>query len=206
MSRWLDEDETTRWQRFRHPRPKRQFVLCRSALRALLCERIGCSNGDLRVVAGDHGKPHAMVRGAPARVGFSVSHSGEHGMIALSREARVGVDVEVRRTRHDVGGRIATAFSEAEQTALATAEGDDKTTLFFRLWTLREALIKALGTGFSIDTSLFKIPPAMYRRCATGRFRSPHLPHVEWRLDDLGNGAFAAALAQDVPSCDENRR
>ena len=195
--RWLDEAERARWNRFRHPRPQRQFVLCRSALRALLCERIGCHNAELAFVAGEHGKPEAFLHDDRAPASFNVSHSGDHGLIALAHAGRLGIDIEERRLRHDIDGSIATVFSPSEREALANADGRAKAALFFKLWTLREALIKALGTGFSIETSAFEIPPSTYLNGQTGIFRFPHLPAVEWQLDDLGTPEFAAAIAQE---------
>lgn len=196
----LDEDETARWHRFRHPRPQRQFALCRAALRSVLCERLGCANEDLRFVALDHGKPGAFVGGAPVPTSFNVSHSGEHGLLALAPHGRLGVDVEERNLRHDPDGHIRKVFAPSEQEALAAARGAHKTRMFFRLWTLKEAVIKALGTGFSLDTSTFEIPSSMYRRGARrASFRLPRLPQVRWLLEDLGNTDFAAAVALELP-------
>ncbi len=122
-----------------------------------------------------------------------------HGLLALAPHGRLGVDVEERRPRHDPDGHIRKVFAPREQEALAAARGARKTRMFFRLWTLKEAVIKALGTGFSLDTSTFEIPSSMYRRGARrASFRLPHLPHVRWRLEDLGNTDFAAAIAVEL--------
>lgn len=199
-SKSLDRDELARWHRYRHPRPQRQFVLCRAVLRHLLCERLGCANNDLRFVDLEHGKPGALVRNKPVRESFNVSHGGNHGLVAVAPRGRLGVDVEERHLRHDPDGHVRKVFAPHEQEALAAARGVDKTRMFFRLWTLKEALIKALGTGFSLDTSGFEIPPSMYsdgqRRAV---YRLPHLPAVRWRLEDLGTGDFAAAVALELP-------
>ena len=199
---WLDEDERARWHRYRHPRPKRQFALCRAALRVILCERLGCGNNDLGFATSDHGKPIALVRGTPAGIQFNVSHGGRHGLIALSDRGRLGVDIEERTPRHDPDGAIAKAFAPRERRELAAAEGDCKIRVFFRLWTCKEALIKALGTGFSLDSSSFEIPASMYHDCRPAGqraiFRFPHLPEVRWGLQDLSTADFAAAVAHEL--------
>ncbi|MDE0054263.1 MAG: 4'-phosphopantetheinyl transferase superfamily protein [Gammaproteobacteria bacterium] len=198
--RSLDQEELARWHRYRHPRPRRQFALCRAVLRRVLCERIGCANQDLRFVSLEHGKPGALAGEEPVRASFNVSHGGDHGLVALAPRGRLGVDVEERSLRHDPDGHIRKVFAPREQEALAAARGKRKTWMFFRLWTLKEAVIKALGTGFSLDTSTFEIPPSMYlsnqRRTI---FELPHLPGLRWRLEDLGNREFAAAVALEVP-------
>ena len=203
---WLDEEERARWHRYRHPRPQRQFVLCRAALRAILCGRLGCRNDDLGFAALEHGKPIALVRGTAASVQFNVSHGGRHGLIAFSDGGRLGVDVEERTPRHDPDGAIAKAFAPEERRALAAAEGDCKIRLFFRLWTCKEALIKGLGSGFSLDSASFEIPVSMYHDCRpAGRpairravFTFPHLPEVRWGLQDLSTADFAAAVAHEL--------
>ena len=44
---WLDQDELSRSRRFLYPGPSRRFVLCRSALRAILCGQLGFDNRQL---------------------------------------------------------------------------------------------------------------------------------------------------------------
>lgn len=41
---WLDQQEQARCRRYLFPRPRREFVLCRAALRAILCGELGCGN------------------------------------------------------------------------------------------------------------------------------------------------------------------
>ena len=194
----LDGEEQARWRRYRHGRPRREFALCRAALRAVLCRRLGCRNGELAFETSPHGKPAALVGGRPAPVSFNVSHSGRHGLIALAERGRIGVDVEERRSRPDPDGPIRTVFCAAEQAELAAARGVHKVDLFFMLWTMKEALIKALGTGLSLDTSGFEIPPSLRHGSPTGEFRFPHDPTVGWRIDNLGNADFAAAVAHEL--------
>ena len=204
--KWLDAAETARWRRYRHPRPGRQFALCRAVLRGLLCERLQCANEDLRFVALEHGKPAAFVGDTPVPLSFNVSHGGNHGLIAFAPQGRLGVDIEERNLRHDPDGEIRKVFTADEQDALASAVGDIKTRLFFKLCTLKEAVIKALGTGFSLDTATFELPRPMYRDGQRqARFELPPLrqlprhPRVTWRLDDLGTDDFAAAVARELP-------
>lgn len=195
---WLDRTERERCQRYRYAGPRHEFALCRAALRAVLCRQLGCRNDELAFEASAHGKPSALVRGAPAAVSFNVSHSGNHGLIALADRGRIGVDVEDRGARHDPDGPIRTVFSPMEQTELAAASGKRKVDLFFTLWTMKEALLKALAVGLSLDTAGFDIPEALRQGSRTAVFRFPHDPEVGWRLDNLGTADFAAAVAHEL--------
>lgn len=194
---WLDAGERARWRRYRHDRPRREFALCRAALRSLLCGRLGCANARLAFGASELGKPFGLVDGLAAPVSFSVSHGGGHGLVALAPRGRLGVDVEDRAARVDIDGVGETVFGPGERAEFAAARGEEKRRMFFTLWTLKEALIKALGTGFSLNPARFEIPPAMRRGAREGAFRFPHVPNVRWRLENLGNADFAAALAHE---------
>ncbi len=144
------------------------------------------------------GKPFALVGGLPARVSFSVSHSGEHGLIATTPEGRIGVDVEERSARRDMEGDIPLLFAPGEQTELAAAGGARKVELFYSLWTMKEALLKAAGLGLALDTTSFEIPLPMCRGARKCLLRIPPMPAVEWRLENLGDSRFAAALARET--------
>ena len=195
---WLDEEERARWQRYQHDGPRRRFALCRAALRAVLCSQLGCRNEQLAFGASDHGKPYAVVQGVAAPVSFNVSHSGAHGLIAFAAAGRLGVDVEERRAPRNLDGLISSVLGPDEQAELALAHGCRKLHLFFNFWTLKEALIKALGLGLALDMSRFEIPLAMRHGETTSLFQFPQMPTVRWRLEDLGNEHFAAAIAHEL--------
>ena len=196
---WLDATERRRLQRFRIPGPGRRFSLCRAALRAVLAGRLACRNERIAFeVHDDRGKPFAMVDGVPAPISFNVSHSGDHGLIAVAPRGRLGVDVEQRQPRRHMDLLIDTVFTETERAVLTTAEGRYRTDLFLDFWTMKEALIKALGTGLSTDPASFEVPPEMQRGMNRGTFRFPDLPAVTWHLDNIGNETYAAAVAREA--------
>ena len=191
----LDEEERRRCERFLVEGAKRQFALCRAALRTNLCERLGCRNHELSFGYREHGKPFARVRGTASSISFNVSHSGRHGLIGFAEHDDLGVDLEERAPDRNFDGIGDSVYGPAERGALAAARGREKANVFYRFWSLKEALIKALGTGFSLNPSRFEIPPAMLRGARSAEFRFPHAPSDLWRLLDLGEARFAAAMA-----------
>ena len=195
---WLDQEEQSRRQRFRHDGARRRFALCRAALRAILCSQLGCPNQQLAFGASQHGKPYALVNGQPAPIGFNVSHGSDHGLIAFAAEGRLGVDLEERSTTRDLDALIGSVLGPDERAELALARGNHRRHLFYHLWTVKEALIKALGTGHSLDVSQIEVPSSMLHGRKTGIFRFPHIPTVRWWLEDLGNEHFAAAIAHEL--------
>ena len=175
-------------------------MLCRAALRSLLCEHLGCGNEMLSFGAGKHGKPFALVDARPVPLAFNISHSGRNGLIALASAGRIGVDAEEYQQHRKLDELIEAVFGPNERAELADTSGDARIRLFFRLWTLKEAAAKALGTGLSFDVSRFEIPAAIRAGAAGGLFRIPEVPDVQWQLTDIGDEVFAAALAQEAPA------
>jgi 4'-phosphopantetheinyl transferase len=98
---------------------------------------------------------HVDDRGRPwlEGVSFSVSHSGELGLIAIAEPGRrIGVDVEQLRPDRDVRA-LAERFFHPEE---AAGIGDDRAA-FYRCWTRKEAVVKALGLGLAHPLDSFVV-------------------------------------------------
>lgn len=166
----------------------------------MLCDRVDCRNNDLVFESAEHGKPFAVVCGVPAPIHFNMSDSGEHGLIALVAEGQIGIDVEERTDKRDLDGLAEAVFGQEEQSVVALASGWERVEGFYRLWTMKEALLKALGTGLHLDVSSFQVPQALLHGESGAVFRFPHLPEAGWWVQDLGTEDFAAAIAHEIVS------
>ncbi|MCY3507292.1 MAG: 4'-phosphopantetheinyl transferase superfamily protein [Chloroflexi bacterium] len=197
---WLNEAERGRWEGYPYSGPQRQFLLCRAALRAALCEQLGCGNAELAFETSEHGKPWARVGGVEAPISFNVSHGGQHGLIAIAPGGRLGVDVEELADRRNLDLLMDGVLGENEHREIASKGGDDQLRSFFRLWTMKEALLKAHGKGLLVDATTFEIPPTVRRGAPRGQLELPQLPGVTLQVEDIGGEEFAAALAREVVS------
>lgn len=92
-----------------------------------------------KIEKGEHGKPY--LKDIP-EINFNISHC--RGLIACGiSENEIGVDAEYfRNYNENVMKRI---FSPSEQEYVSSS--DNPMENFFRIWTLKEALGKYLGTG-----------------------------------------------------------
>lgn len=138
-----------------------------------------------------------MLRGKRIKTSFNISHSGKHGLIAFAPHGQLGVDIEERVAREDIDDLSQMVYGPNERSALALADGQRKIDLFFKFWTIKEALIKAVGMGFSLDPSSFEIPSAMYSG-TTSVFQFPQMPTTKWQIEYIGNEEFAAAVAHEA--------
>ncbi|MCM1438288.1 MAG: 4'-phosphopantetheinyl transferase superfamily protein [Roseburia sp.] len=90
---------------------------------------------------------------SPKGVHFNLSHSGEWTVVALS-DSEVGVDIQQVKP---VDMRLATRFFTESEREILKGAGDAAELTFYRLWTVKEAYLKALGTGLNRPLSSFEV-------------------------------------------------
>jgi 4'-phosphopantetheinyl transferase len=142
----LSGDERQRLGRYRTRETAERYVVTRSLVRLVLGEHLGIAPREIRVSRTDTGKP-IVAEGAH----FNVTHSGDLVLVAVSADRAVGIDVERRRDVPRVDAlveRWLTPFEREELLALM-AGGDSLSDAFLRVWSLKEARLKALGVGIS---------------------------------------------------------
>ena len=141
----LSEDERRRAERLRLPIARAQYVAARATVRRLLGRYLGQPPTALRFAYGPQGKP-ALAASAAASLHFNVSHSHGLGLFAVARRP-VGVDVEQVRLGIDTSRVAARFFSPVELAALGAVAAEQRPMAFYRLWTRKEAVLKAAGRG-----------------------------------------------------------
>ena len=193
--------EASRARRMGSPRRRREFLVCRGALRRILAGALGIDPLSVPIREGAHGKPNLVPRGPnPPPIGFNLSHSGDRFIVALALGMDPGVDVELIRPRRSLDLLARHCFSPAEQRAVA---GDpDPMHAFYRVWSRKEAVIKADGRGVSIGLDRFDVsvgePVALLDARWTGAAPGEA---ARWSLRSLDAGpGYAAALAVRRPA------
>jgi 4'-phosphopantetheinyl transferase len=143
--RFLSPGECERLESYRSRASAERYVVTRSLVRTVLGEHTGVAPRDLRVRLTPAGKPEAE------GVHFNVTHSGEVVLLAVCDERAVGVDVERRREVARVDALIDRwlTVGEREELAALRARGLELSDAFLRVWSLKEARLKALGVGIS---------------------------------------------------------
>lgn len=142
----LPTPERERAQRFKVPAARRRFVLARTLLRHALGKRLDIAPSALIFGIGEHGKPHLRQPEPPPSFGFNVSHSGEVVVLATAA-GEIGVDVEELRTVPTAERLARRFFSPVERDFVLALDGSDRDRAFFRIWTQKEAYLKATGLG-----------------------------------------------------------
>jgi len=193
----LTPQERARAERFRQADDRRRFILGRGLLRTMLARHLNRTPTSLILGANAHGKPTLADADGLA---FNVSHSGDYVLVAVGQAAAIGVDVEQRRPElavTDVGRQV---FTAAEMALITNAPDAEKTFRFFRQWTFKEAVAKAVGLGLSLDLQQFEIafPDDAPQLISHGL--SELGPTSEWRLESIPvEDGYCAALAVRAP-------
>ena len=113
-------------------------------LRALLAGYLDCAPDAVPLSRGEHGKPYVAADGG---LEFNLSHSAGASLVGVSRVQPLGVDIEAHARRRPVLELARRFFAPAEAGALARLDGDLQQAAFLRLWSCKEAVVKALGRG-----------------------------------------------------------
>jgi 4'-phosphopantetheinyl transferase len=150
----LSAGERERAARLRIESKRRQYRVARSALRVLLGRYLDRDPACLELRFGDNGKPELPASG----FSFNLSHSGELALLAVTRaDVRLGIDVEqmvVERAHDRLARRF---FSTEEADRYAALAAPERAAAFYRLWTRKEAYLKAWGTGLSFSSRRFTL-------------------------------------------------
>jgi 4'-phosphopantetheinyl transferase len=126
-----------------------RYVAAHGLVRVILSAYTGEKPQDVCFEYISYGKPYITYPGSKGTVQFNMSHSGNLMLLIVSRQVEVGIDVE------QVVGQypwtdIAEQYFLIDEVAYLKAISDDgRVENFFKLWTCKEAYLKARGLGLS---------------------------------------------------------
>lgn len=158
LSRWLallDAEEQARAARFHFPVDRCQYIAAHCLVRTLLSSFTGVPPETLRFRRDIRGGRPELDGDTGWR--FSLSHTRSLVACAVSKADAVGIDVE-SLDRSAAGLEIAQSCFTPAEVALVQQLGQEG---FLRLWTLKEAFVKATGDGLSrpLDSFSFSLDP-----------------------------------------------
>jgi len=198
----LATDEQARADRFRVKHVRQQYIIAHAALRSLLAEYQQVPANDLNFIPGERGKPLLDTRDHPAPLHFNLSHSGEYALLGLCRDHPLGVDIEQQNKNRDISGLTKRFFTTTEARQLEGLSDPAQLAHFYRLWTCKEALLKAEGVGitggldgFAIDLQQdLPVSTKWHKTKQTHMWSNPDWVLTELRVPD----GYAGAVACDV--------
>jgi 4'-phosphopantetheinyl transferase len=193
----LNAGELARAERMRLAEARAEFLLGRALLRSLLAERLGCSAAEVPLEAVPQHKPRLAAGRGPLE--FNLSHSGGRIALVMTQGIPVGIDIESSGSVVEFLEIASSHFAAAERTALLRSFGEGRARCFFRLWTRKEAVVKAAGDGLTLPLDGFDVSPVLPEELAL-TIDSLEAGRTVWHVRDLDvDGPFAAAIAFAQP-------
>ncbi len=135
----LDNEEKTRLERYRMPADQQRFLIARGILKTALAEiepSIAAKDWQIKT---DQRKPYI-----DHELDFSITHSGDWVGVAIAQGA-IGLDIEQHKDQRSMLDIAKHYFAKDEVAQIE--QSDNPKDIFFLLWTLKEAHLKATGEG-----------------------------------------------------------
>jgi 4'-phosphopantetheinyl transferase EntD len=177
-------------------RRRAQFEAGRRLLHHAAREVFGAATYRVEVV---DERPVVTLEGAPAPAAASLSHSADVVICGLAASGLLGVDVERIRPRKQWEGLAEFALHPDESRRLEELPDADRWQGFYRVWTLKEALAKALGVGLALPFNRISFDAQNRIEAAPS---GAEFANGVWNFytPQLGSG-YAAAAAWRAGSC-----
>ena len=188
----LSPDERERAENFKLSSPRRRCVVSRAVLRIILGQYVQVDPDRLVFRYAPHGRPTLVASSEKSVPDFNLAHSGDLALIAVSLNRGVGVDIERQRWKDSLERIASRYFSPRECELVRAAAPAEKANCFFSLWTRKEAILKATGSGIRDLSKIEVVPELQVTMEDSGVDR--------WTLMDLPPiSEFASALAVEGP-------
>ena len=159
MAQWLrllDEDERRRRALFLNEKAKFEYLLAHAFVRTTLARYLDASPKSLRFQKNRYGRPELVAANHQPSLRFNLSHCDGLTACALAWRREIGIDVE-NASQAPIAEEVARSHFAAPEfedyLSLPTAES--RHARFLEYWTLKEAYLKARGTGLALPLDKF---------------------------------------------------
>jgi len=157
LTNLLAADEKQKAASFFREEDRNRFIVAHGLLRELLGRYLSVSPAELRFSVNAFGKPALILQTDDQPLIFNLAHSGDVILYAVTRSRNVGIDVEKIQPDLDVMELAQSQFAEQEVECLQALDPTERRDAFFRVWTCKEAYIKARGLGLSLPLKKFVV-------------------------------------------------
>ena len=192
----LSPDEQIRVRRFHFDKDRNNFIVSHGLLRVVLGGYLGIEPSQVQLCYGPYGKPSIETLYQGRMLQFSLSHSKDLALFAVNWDRLIGIDVEHIRPVPEANCIAEQFFSPNESAMMRSLLLEQRQDAFFRIWTCKEAYLKASGygiTGSLTETEVSVSPEEPVRLVSVhGSQRDASL----WQLEILSPSPdYLAALA-----------
>lgn len=153
----LSQDELERAKRFHFERDHNHFIVGRALLRTFIGSYLDMEPSQIEFVYGQYGKPALKTVLHKKHLEFNLSHSKDFAVYAFGLDRKIGIDLEHIRPMPDMDDFVRQFFSLRENVLVNSLSGKQKEETFFKIWTCKEAFLKANGSGLTVPINQVEI-------------------------------------------------
>ena len=174
----LNPDETARLRHYRQPADQWRLLLGRTILRLMLNEDHGIPAADIVLTA--KGKPVLAERYCN-RLDFSITHDGPWVAVGITTRGLIGIDLSETSNFRDWDAFAREYLNPAEIRQLRDLPGPEALLAAARLWTAKEAILKAAGYGLELDPRgiILELAPLLIISLLPAGLPAPGFFHLE---------------------------
>lgn len=174
----LSDAERERSRQFALEKDASLFITAHALLRYALWRATAVADWQFSV--GPFGKPELSPPFGSPRLRFNLSHSSALAACAICHGYDIGVDVEAVDDGFQYDEVAASVFTAHERAQLASCPAASRSTAFLRMWSLKEALMKATGHGFSLPQDSFEIS---LEPLGLSSLSDPSMTFAQWHVE-----------------------
>jgi phosphopantetheinyl transferase len=147
----LSRHERDLVQRFFFKEGRIKYIIHRGLLRVFLSHITGKSPNSISFDVAKEGKLFLTKANNKLDLRFNLSHSKRYALYAFTLGAEIGVDIEEDHERLSILDVANIVLAKPELDDLNSLSAPEQRRAFFKLWTKKEALSKALGIGLGMN-------------------------------------------------------
>ena len=149
----LSTEEKNRAAMFHFAKDRIKFIQCRYLLRSIISYYTNIKASNIEFCYGKYGKPE--LKDKKFELTFNLAHSHDFAVFAFSKNNVIGIDIEVIK-EEDISWIIDTSMFTTKEIDLFNTSSD-LNKIFYKLWSCKEAYVKALGVGLSMPLNNIEI-------------------------------------------------
>ena len=194
----LSADEKIRAERFHFTRDRDRYIIGRGLLRALLGGYLQRDPSDIKFNYGAYGKPALADKVNGRALEFNLSNSNDMVVYIFNWDDPVGIDIEYAHPMKDMDDFALQFFTPDECALIRSLPMEQKQKTFFKLWTCKEAYLKANGSGLTTPLNQVEVSFTNKDTASLIPLGNDHEQTMRWRLELFTPAeGYQASLARE---------
>jgi 4'-phosphopantetheinyl transferase len=199
----LSSDESGKAARFYFEKDRHLYETAHVSLRLILGLYVGIPPAEIKFVQTENGKPLQEKTQNHKNIAFNLSHTFDLVAIGVTKFPQIGIDVEFTGGKK-IDPDLMTQISTGEEMKFYKNHAVDlQSKIFYKLWTRKEALLKACGMGLSIEPNQIYVEPEKtsptLRLPADDFSTAPKFRLHDFQITDFHTGSVAVQTGSFKP-------